>query len=134
MPQVSLALRSAQRGYLPDKSFVIVSFTATGVLLVGWRAALAAYLQVSYIKHRLAAANMLTEESTITAFLEDMTPCMIAATHACKVSGQCRQCIVSNLLSCCMVQGQSGKQPASQNRQGNPFEFLQLLASLTKRW
>lgn len=78
MPQVSLALRSAQRGYLPDKSFVIVSFIATGVLLVGWRAALAAYLQVSHIKHRLAAANIVTEEFTITAFLGDVTPC-----HSC---------------------------------------------------
>ena len=134
MPQVSLALRSAQRGYLPDKSFVIVSFVATGVLLVGWRAALAAILQVCDVQHRLAAVTVVTEGFTITAFLGDVTPCMTAATHACDLSGQCRQRIVSKWLSCCVVQGQSGKQPVSQNRQGNPFEFLQLLASLTKRW
>lgn len=48
--QTALALRSAQRGCLPDKSFVIVSFIATGVLLVGWRAALAAALQVSQLQ------------------------------------------------------------------------------------
>ena len=28
----------------------------------------------------------------------------------------------------------SGQQQGSQNKQGNPLEFLQLLASLTKRW
>ena len=45
--QVSLVLRSIQRGYIPDKSFVIVSFIATGVLLIGWRSALAAATKVS---------------------------------------------------------------------------------------
>lgn len=45
--QASLALRSIQRGYIPDKSFVIVSFIATGVLLIGWRSALAAATKVS---------------------------------------------------------------------------------------
>jgi len=70
----SLVLRSIQRGYIPDKSFVIVSFIATGVLLIGWRSALAA---------------------------------------ATKKSGH----------------GQE-----RQNKRGNPLEFLQLLASLTKRW
>lgn len=39
---IALVLRSVQRGYLPDKSFVIVSFVATGILLIGWRSALAA--------------------------------------------------------------------------------------------
>jgi hypothetical protein len=38
----ALALRALSRGYLPDTSFVIVSFVATGVLLLGWRGALAA--------------------------------------------------------------------------------------------
>lgn len=46
VPQVALILRSVQRGYIPDKSFVIVSFLATGVLLIGWRTALAAATQV----------------------------------------------------------------------------------------
>ncbi len=45
--QASLVLRSIQRGYIPDKSFVIVSFIATGVLLIGWRSALAAATKVS---------------------------------------------------------------------------------------
>ncbi|KAL3148581.1 hypothetical protein ABBQ38_014012 [Trebouxia sp. C0009 RCD-2024] len=71
---VALILRSIQRGYIPDKSFVIVSFLATGVLLIGWRSALAVATQ------------------------------------------------------------KSGQQQSSQNRQGNPLEFLHLLASLTKRW
>lgn len=71
---VALVLRSIQRGYIPDKSFVIVSFIATGVLLIGWRSALAAATQKSN-------------------------------------------------------QGQE-----RQNKRGNPLEFLQLLASLTKRW
>ncbi|DBA92655.1 TPA: hypothetical protein ACH3X1_002868 [Trebouxia sp. C0004] len=70
----SLVLRSIQRGYMPDKSFVIVSFIATGVLLIGWRSALA------------------------------------AATE------------------------KSGQGQERQNKRGNPLEFLQLLASLTKRW
>ena len=45
--QIALVLRSVQRGYIPDKSFVIVSFVATGVVLIGWRSALAAASKVS---------------------------------------------------------------------------------------
>lgn len=37
-----LLVRSAARGYFPDPSFIAVSMAATGVFLVGWRAALAA--------------------------------------------------------------------------------------------
>ena len=37
-----LLLRSATRGYLPDPSFIAVSMAVNGVLLVGWRSALAA--------------------------------------------------------------------------------------------
>lgn len=47
MLQTALVLRSIQRGYIPDKSFVIVSFLATGVLLIGWRSALAIATQVA---------------------------------------------------------------------------------------
>jgi hypothetical protein len=36
------ALRAASRGYLPDKSFLIVSALATALFLIGWRAGLAA--------------------------------------------------------------------------------------------
>ena len=46
--QTALVLRSIQRGYIPDKSFVIVSFLATGVLLIGWRSALAVATQVAF--------------------------------------------------------------------------------------
>ena len=44
------------------------------------------------------------------------------------------------VFNCCAVTSRchalqnSGQQQGSQNRQGNPLEFLQLLASLTKRW
>lgn len=61
MPQVALALRSAQRGYLPDKSFVIVAFIATGVLLVGWRAALAAILQVGVFRQLFPHTNAIVK-------------------------------------------------------------------------
>ena len=37
-----LLLRTASRGYLPEPTFIAVSLAATGVFLVGWRAALAA--------------------------------------------------------------------------------------------
>jgi hypothetical protein len=37
-----LLVRAASRGYLPDPAFVAVSLAANGVLLVGWRTALAA--------------------------------------------------------------------------------------------
>lgn len=46
--QTALVLRSIQRGYIPDKSFVIVSFLATGVLVIGWRSALAIATQVAF--------------------------------------------------------------------------------------
>eukprot|EP00891_Asterochloris_glomerata_P007343 jgi/Astpho2/7343/fgenesh1_pm.00114_%23_3_t len=71
-----LIIRTASKGYLPDKSFVIVTFLATAVLLFSWRALFAA-----------------------------LSP------KAASDSPQQRR-----------------------NKQGNPFEFLQLLASLTKRW
>ena len=35
--QAGILLRSVFRGYLPDKSFVIVTMAVTGVFLVGWR-------------------------------------------------------------------------------------------------
>lgn len=37
-----LLLRTLSRGYLPEPTFIAVSMAATGVFLVGWRAALAA--------------------------------------------------------------------------------------------
>jgi hypothetical protein len=37
-----LLVRTLSKGYLPDSAFVIVTLVATGVLLVGWRAAAAA--------------------------------------------------------------------------------------------
>jgi hypothetical protein len=39
---VGIVLRSISRGYLPDKSFLIVAMVATAVLLIGWRSALTA--------------------------------------------------------------------------------------------
>ena len=36
---LGLVIRSVIRGYVPDKAFIIVSFVATAMLLVGWRAA-----------------------------------------------------------------------------------------------
>ena len=42
--QLALALRSASRGAPPPLPFVVVASVATGVLLIGWRSALAALL------------------------------------------------------------------------------------------
>ena len=39
---MGLLLRGLQKGYMPPKPFIIVSLAATAVLLIGWRAALAA--------------------------------------------------------------------------------------------
>eukprot|EP00775_Hariotina_reticulata_P010077 gene10077-10232_t len=39
---LGIVLRSISRGYVPATSFMVVSMAATGVLMVGWRAALAA--------------------------------------------------------------------------------------------
>jgi len=36
---LAIAVRSLSKGYIPDKAFIIVSFAATAVLLLGWRAA-----------------------------------------------------------------------------------------------
>lgn len=75
---LAVVIRSIMRGYIPDKSFIIVGLVVNLVLLVGWRAAF--------------AATQKKEEA--------------------------------------------GAQAASQrkNKKGNPFEFLQLLMSLTTRW
>lgn len=40
--QLALALRSVSRGAPPPLPFVVVASVATGVLLIGWRSALAA--------------------------------------------------------------------------------------------
>jgi hypothetical protein len=40
--QVGIALRTIGRGYIPDKSFIIVTVVITLVLMVGWRTGLAA--------------------------------------------------------------------------------------------
>lgn len=38
---LGIAVRSLLKGYMPETSFIIVSMVATGVLMVGWRSALA---------------------------------------------------------------------------------------------
>lgn len=78
---VGLLVRSASRGYLPDPSFVAVSMVANGVLLLGWRTA-------------LAAATPETKEPRTP--LEQLR--------------------------------------ARKDRKGNPFEMLQMVLSLVKRW
>ncbi|PNH03153.1 hypothetical protein TSOC_010792, partial [Tetrabaena socialis] len=71
-----LVLRGLARGYVPPPPFILVSLAVNGVLLVGWRAALA------------AATKPDAPDSVKTR----------------------------------------------KDRRGNPFEFLSLLMSLTKRW
>lgn len=39
---LGIAIRSVSRGYVPAVSFMAVAMAATGVLMVGWRTALAA--------------------------------------------------------------------------------------------
>ena len=39
---VSLALRGLLKGYVPPTPFIVVSFVATGTLMIGWRMGLAA--------------------------------------------------------------------------------------------
>lgn len=39
---LGVAIRSISRGYVPAMSFIGISLAVTGVLMVGWRAALAA--------------------------------------------------------------------------------------------
>ena len=38
---VALAIRGISRGYVPPTPFIVVAFVATGVLMIGWRSALA---------------------------------------------------------------------------------------------
>jgi len=45
--QVAIGLRSASRGYIPDKAFIIVTLAVTAFLLIGWRTGLAALSKVS---------------------------------------------------------------------------------------
>ncbi|KXZ49219.1 hypothetical protein GPECTOR_22g810 [Gonium pectorale] len=71
-----LLLRGLLRGYVPPVPFIAVSMAVNGVLLVGWRSA-------------LAAATKPAEPDTVKT---------------------------------------------RRDRRGNPFEFLELLMSLTKRW
>jgi hypothetical protein len=43
---LGLALRTISKGYMPHVSFVVVSMVMTGILMVGWRSALAAVTPV----------------------------------------------------------------------------------------
>ena len=78
---LGLALRSLAKGYLPAPTFLGITMAVTGVMLVGWRAALAA-----------------------------ATP---AAPPPKSPAEQLRE---------------------RKNKRGNPFEFLQLLSGLVRRW
>ncbi|KAG2436547.1 hypothetical protein HYH02_011484 [Chlamydomonas schloesseri] len=73
---LGLVIRGLSRGYVPPVPFIGVSMAVTGVLLVGWRSA-------------LAAATKPDEPDSLKA---------------------------------------------RKDKRGNPFEFLELLMSLTKRW
>lgn len=77
---LGLAIRSVSRGYIPSPIFIGISMATTAVMMVGWRAALAA----------------------ATPAAAPLSPAQQAA--------------------------------ARKDKQGNPFEFLQLLISLVKRW
>ncbi|MEW5304544.1 MAG: hypothetical protein WDW36_007149 [Sanguina aurantia] len=77
---LGLVIRGAAKGYVPPTPFIVVSFVATFVVLVGWRTAFAAVAKQE------------------------------------------------------PAQSPSARAASRSNKQGNPFEFLQLLASLTKRW
>jgi hypothetical protein len=76
---LGLVLRGLSKGYIPPTPFIVVSFVATAVIMIGWRAALAS---------RAAPA----------------------------------------------LKGAAAQAAARQNKKGSPFEFIQLLMSLTKRW
>lgn len=39
----ALVLRGLSKGYAPPKPFIVVSFVATGVLMIGWRSVFAAF-------------------------------------------------------------------------------------------
>lgn len=77
---LGLVIRGVSKGYVPPTPFIVVSLVATAVLMVGWRAALAA----------------ATPEAA------PLSPAAAAQKR--------------------------------QNKRGNPFEFITLLMSLTKRW
>lgn len=198
MLQTALVLRSVQRGYVPDKSFVIVSFLATGVLLIGWRSALAIATKVA-LPCALSINALLISAMLVQGSLAcycccwctiqhcnawvvwcgvPIVPCDTVCAHEsartlllchkhrplklkilvwyhCQIKFRPASCQVGDtgkyygaqhvdvhhialycypVMFLCNDMQNSGQQQGSQNRQGNPLEFLQLLASLTKRW
>lgn len=66
MLQVAIGLRSASRGYMPDKSFVIVSLVFTAFTLIGWRTGLAALTQVIQVTLYQSALLTLTHGAVST--------------------------------------------------------------------
>ncbi|CAL5227528.1 g10517 [Coccomyxa viridis] len=69
---VAIALRSASRGYIPDKAFIIVSLVVTAVLLVGWRTGLAA-LSKSETVNGDAASQRKDKKGNPLEFLQLLT-------------------------------------------------------------
>ena len=57
--QVSLALRSVSRGAPPPVPFAVVASVSTAVLLIGWRAAFAAFSSRSVVRHRAMQPTQL---------------------------------------------------------------------------
>ena len=117
--QTGILLRAAGRGYLPDRSFVVVTLAFTGVLLIGWRTVLAFALPKV-----LAQAH----HKKRTCPIKDLVA----------VSPYYQAIMLTGTLTFWGVQipsaDDSGSAGQGRNRKGNPFEFLQLLTSLVKRW
>lgn len=116
----------------PPLAFVFVTMATTGVLLVGWRAAAAAAAPKKDTSVRGRTSRKARQAPAPIA----LAPTALPATRRPAARRE------SPYFACAPVGVRLFLTPVSPDLwvllpsllQGNPFEFLQLLAGLTKRW
>jgi hypothetical protein len=131
---LGLVVRGVSKGYVPPTPFIVVSLAATAVLMVGWRAALAA--ATPEVRERGGVFKGQWLDRARVEGLRAPPP------RPCGGGRRSRPAAALSLgpapppPSAPQAAPQSKLQAAKsrQNKKGNPLEFISLLMSLTKRW
>lgn len=120
---LGVAIRSIGRGYVPAMSFIGISLAVTGVLMVGWRTALAAVTPEVRCEGRTAGKDTSTDGQPVER-----------ASH---VSHRVEYFLtLSWAAAYAQAEDLTPAQQAARrkNKKGNPLDGLMMVMSLVKRW
>jgi hypothetical protein len=142
---LGLALRGLSRGYVPPTPFIAISMGVTAVLMIGWRTAFAA---LSPKVWRSVRACMCVMGEAVKQFSTYFVYAFACA--GCSGGGGTRALTASVYVRLIALAAAPPSTPLHLNqepelssrakaarrgdRSGGPWEFVQLLLSLTKRW